>query len=361
MTSSLKEIMKLKEDRFSIDGPIWQEVQIKNSKEFEEVINIYEKLNLIDKKVFFRIYHHKGLEINSSNLMVQSNFKNFVAKKYKVSDPSFLNSQADLYKFIKKKKLSGPLILEGHMPESFIEKNEDMLFLEYKKGQYYKGSFPDMKKAAASISNFIKEFQSFDSSKLQEVEILQKNSKKIFESFALQKNSWRKKFGNEIANLLESEWGYIKECINNSSEEIVRIKKAKKFALHIDLHPHNLLIHKGECTILDIDSIRLCHWPSAVGFTIFKLLRQSLTHLSYDRKFEQNAKKFITTVTESIHKEGISGDVLFIGARLEILRRLLIILEGNLGEKISPWNSVLEIQINALKEVNLLRELMLEY
>ena len=85
-----------------------------------------------------------------------------------------------------------------------------------------------------------------------------------------------------------------------------------------------------------------------------------MTHLSYDRKFEQNAKNFITILTESIHKEGIPGDVLFIGAKLEILRRLLIILEGNLGEKISPWNSVLEIQINALKEVNLLRKLMLE-
>tara|TARA_B000000475_G_C15995525_1_gene446757 strand:+ start:1038 stop:2096 length:1059 start_codon:yes stop_codon:yes gene_type:complete len=352
--------MTLKEDRFSIDGPIWQEVQIKNSKEFEEVVNIFEKLNLIDKKVFFRIYHLKGLEINSSNLMVQSNFKNFVAKKYNVSDASFLNSQVDLYKFIKKKKLSGPYILDGHMPESFIKKNVDMLFLEYKKGQYYKGSFADMKKAASSISNFIKEFQSFDSSKLQEIEILQKNSKDIFEDFELQKNSWSLKFGNETAHLLKSEWGYIKECLNNSSKEIVKIKKAKKFALHIDLHPHNLLIHKDECTILDIDSIRLCHWPSAVGFTIFKLLRQSLTHLSYDRKFEQNAKKFITTVTESINKEGIPGDVLFIGARLEILRRLLIILEGNLGEKISPWNSVLEIQMNALKEVNLLRELMLE-
>ena len=132
--------MKLKEDRFSIDGPIWQEVKIKNSKEFEELINIYEKLNLINKKFLFKIYQIQGLEINSSNLMVQSNFKNFVAKKYKVSDPSFLNSQADLYKFIKKKKLSGPLILEGHMPESFIEKNEDMLFLEYKKGQYYKNN-----------------------------------------------------------------------------------------------------------------------------------------------------------------------------------------------------------------------------
>ena len=352
--------MKLKEDRFSIDGPIWQEVKIKNSKEFEELINIYEKLNLINKKFLFKIYQIQGLEINSSNLMVLSNFKNFVAKKYTVSDSIFFNSQVDLYKFIKEKKLPGPFILDGHMPESFIEKNEGMLFLEHKKGQYYKGSFPDMKKAAASISNFIKEFQSFDSSKLQEIEILQKNSKDIFEDFALQKNSWNKKFGNEIANLLESEWDYIKKCINNSSREIVRIKKAKKFALHIDLHPHNLLIHKGECTVLDIDSIRLCHWPSAVGFTIFKLLRQSLTHLYYDRKFEQNAKNFIATITESIHKEGIPGDVLFIGARLEILRRLLIILEGNLGEKISPWNSVLEIQINALKEVNLLRELMLE-
>ena len=350
--------MRLKQDKFSIDGPIWKEIKIKEFKEFDKVISIFEKLKLINKEYFFRIYKIQGLEINSSNLMVQSNFKNFVAKKYMLSDVNFINAQADLYKFIRKKNLSGPCFLEGHFPVSYIEKKECMLFLEYKKGRYYKGSFSDMRKAAYTISNFIKEFQAFDSSKLQEIEILQKHSKNILEEMKIQKNSWNKKLGKKNANLLESEWEYIKKCVNNSSKDIIRIKKEKKFALHIDLHPHNLLIHKDECVILDIDSVRICYWPCAIGFSIFKLLRQSLTQLNFDKKFEQNAKKFISAMTESLNEKGISGDILFIGARLEILRRLLIILEGNLGEKVSPWNDVLEIQINALKEVNFMRELL---
>jgi hypothetical protein len=271
---------------------------------------------------------------------------------------NFLNTQVDLYKFLRKKNLPGPYILEGCLPESNFKKNESTLFLEYKKGRYYKGSFSDMHKAAITISNFIKEFQVFDASKLQEIEVLQMNSMNILEEFILHKNSWNKKFGSKISNLFEIDLGNIKEYVNNSSKDILRIKSAKKFALHYDLHPHNLLIHKDNCTILDIDSFKVCHWPTAVGFSIFKLLRQSLTHLNYDNNFEANAKKFISTITENIHDKGANGDLLFIGARLEILRRLLIILEGNLGDAVSPWNSVLKIQINAFNEVNLIKDLL---
>lgn len=49
--------------------------------------------------------------------------------------------------------------------------------------------------------------------------------------------------------------------------------------------------------------------------------------------------------------DGVNYKILFIGARIEILRRILVIIEGNLNNKISPWNSVMGIQIRALNEV----------
>ena len=45
----------------------------------------------------------------------------------------------------------------------------------------------------------------------------------------------------------------------------------------------------------------------------------------------------------------------------EVLRRILIILEGNLGSKISPWNKVLDIQIKAISEVCFLYEKVFGY
>ena len=56
--------------------------------------------------------------------------------------------------------------------------------------------------------------------------------------------------------------------------------------------------------------------------------------------------------------EDTPWELLFLGAKTEILRRLLIILKGNEGEKISPWNNVLAIQINALREVEELKKLL---
>ena len=44
-------------------------------------------------------------------------------------------------------------------------------------------------------------------------------------------------------------------------------------------------------------------------------------------------------------------DMAIFGARLEVMRRIMIILEGNIGNNTSPWNAVLPIQIKALHEL----------
>ena len=61
--------------------------------------------------------------------------------------------------------------------------------------------------------------------------------------------------------------------------------------------------------------------------------------------------------------EKISGDIdtgdhkwelALFGALTEVLRRLLYIFEGNLNGKVSPWNKVMKIQIDALSEIEFL-------
>ena len=67
-------------------------------------------------------------------------------------------------------------------------------------------------------------------------------------------------------------------------------------------------------------------------------------------------RNFINILLDSSKISGMNYKILFLGGKIEILRRIIVIMEGNLNGNISPWNKVLEMQIKALSEIEYLEE-----
>ena len=85
----------------------------------------------------------------------------------------------------------------------------------------------------------------------------------------------------------------------------------------------------------------------------FKLLRQVGVWLSAN---DQNFKFYMEQMYEEFDtisdKKGTNVLIFLNGANLEIMRRLLLILNDNIVYGDPRWNSVLGVQINSLLEIN---------
>jgi len=123
----------------------------------------------------------------------------------------------------------------------------------------------------------------------------------------------------------------------------------KTYPLHIDLHPHNILITKDEAIIIDLDSIYNISLNTSLGFGYYKLLRQDIANKSHEEK----SKKLMCEIFNNTKYDNIFEPLIsYYFVKKEIMRRLLLILQENLTLGSSDWNHVLNIQINALSEVD---------
>ena len=79
------------------------------------------------------------------------------------------------------------------------------------------------------------------------------------------------------------------------------------------------------------------------------------------RSFDYSRLKwFFHIISEQFGCENNVEGLCFLAARNEIYRRVMIILEGNLGENDSPWNHVLEVQLRAFGEMKYIFERVFE-
>ena len=178
------------------------------------------------------------------------------------------------------------------------------------------------------------------------------NSNEIFESAILSRTEFNK-FLREQTPLYEKldTFFTILEACNKFNAQLHQFDKG---IFHIDLHPHNILVHGRKNLILDLDSLRKVEWPIPIGYCFFKLLRQVGVWLSAND--QNNFKFYMEQMYEEFDtisdKKGTNVLIFLNGANLEIMRRLLLILNDNIVYGDSRWNSVLGVQINSLLEIN---------
>lgn len=340
--------MLFSKDKFSEEGPKWEKLDAYDLVLTKNLKNISEKYYSDALGSVVNIFKVKGLEINSSNFLVEGSVGKIILKL--VNENTFLQfkSEDQIYSYLDK--------LDTPLPRILGSANRNINFdyahiaLEYMDGKYFSGSNLELSIAATSINKLHTEIQKFELSYFSELPMLSNNSKTIFNDFIEIKDRWETLFDHETLNLLKKNINLIKIVINFCEENIKKLTIIDKSAFHIDLHPHNIIVQSKEAAIIDMDSIKISRWPIALGFTFYKLTRQALTEKSVtDNDLNFFYEQLTSSYISNKNKDDI--ELLFIGALSEVIRRLTIILEGNFDNKISQWNQVLSIQINAISEI----------
>jgi len=129
---------------------------------------------------------------------------------------------------------------------------------------------------------------------------------------------------------------------------------------HIDMHPHNLIVRDGRVVaILDYASYLTAPVEVMIAFNVFKLLRQSAAIMGreFDKSVVANMCHRVIDVLSTaglISKHNFERMAFL--AKVEIMRRLLLIIRLTLEQGDCSWNHVLPVQIAALTEAEILFE-----
>jgi len=148
--------------------------------------------------------------------------------------------------------------------------------------------------------------------------------------------------------IIDQAWGLV-------LDHEVELASAETGVVHIDLHPHNLLLRgdKPVC-ILDFDSLMIGPVKIMLGFSGYKLLRQVVCFTG-ELKDRSSPRRHLDRYFEAIFSAygSIFTDPsdLALYAYAEVCRRITLILRLNFQEDNKDWNHVLPMHIAGLYEI----------
>ena len=340
--------MKFPRDRFSESNPKWISMTAGEKNKIKSLIAILEERHSSSIGRVVNIRRLDGLEINSSNLLIDGSTGSVVVKLIDFKDTYSLHFQEYVYRHIKSLQLPGPYILSNNNSDLL---GQPFIVMEYIPGDYFSGSNLDLSLVSHAIRKFHNGLSNLDALSFDEIPVLQSNSHHILTEFLITKDGWDLKFGADLALFLRQNIDLIIDTEAKCSANVSTLLKLEKSILHIDLHPHNIIIGSNKVTIVDIDSIKSVAWPSAIGFCFYKLARQVIAERGANQNNFSELKDFFEIIVSDYGVSESRVSLCFLGGLTEVLRRTLTVIEGNLNNKVSPWNKVLEIQIRSISEI----------
>ena len=340
--------MNFQLDRFSASGPRWIPLSISEKNNVSRLVEILESKYSNTIGEIAEVHKIAGLEINSSNLRIEGSISSLVVKFLDVKDSAIFESQVHIYEYIKNLGLPGPHILGGDNGELL---GQPFIVMDYIPGRYFSGSKLDLSLVGSAIREFHQGFSDCKALMFTDLPVLQSNSNHILTEFLATKDEWDLKFGADLALILRQNIDLLIDTEARCSASLSILLAAERAILHVDLHPHNIIIGASQALVIDVDSLKNVAWPSALGFCFYKLARQVIALNGAEKTNYSELKDFFEIIVSGYGPSKKRVNFCFLGGLTEILRRTLLILEGNLGGQVSPWNQVLGIQIQAISEM----------
>ena len=341
--------MNFPNDKFSAPGPEWV---ILTAGERDGFCDLIGALEARYSKFFGKIVTVSkvlGLEVNSSNLQVAGLKGSIVVKLLGSDNSANYLSEMDVYRRISKLDLPAPRILGEHGDNV---SGQPFLVMEYIDGQYFSGSPLDLILTGSAIKKLHQGFSDYSVINIPGLEVIQDNSHEILNRFLATHDRWDLMFGSELALIIRQHVDLVVQTEAFCTDRLTVLLEEKRSVLHMDLHPHNIIVGSDRATIIDVDSLRMSVWPSALGFGFYKLARQTIAKNTLTTNILTGMRGFFATISSDFSSKHNAVEICYLGALTEILRRIIIIFEGNLDGEVSPWNQVLEIQLRALTEVS---------
>jgi len=305
----------------------------------------------------FKILKLNGIEINSNNFYLKGQNKSYILKKLnKEEDLNLVNNQLLLTNWLSTQNVPIPRVISpDNSLNQLINYNDDKYYLmEFIDGLYYEGFENSLTNSVEVILDL---FSALDSApkiykgKKKQIDYCFSSFMKTIEEADSVRSKWKQIFGSGY-ELLDSSWKKIRTTFDLLSQREVEFNSSPHGLCHIDLHPHNILMRKDKIIgILDFSSFLNSSINSSLSFGFFKLARQAAVY----EKNHTNIESIFPMLIEAYKLFTMRGflddpkDFLFY-SQVEIIRRLLLIIELNINHNNKDWNNILPVQISALYE-----------
>lgn len=358
MNTSLSDLFL--PDLFSDAGPRWYKAHSEKAVDVAHVLNIYysvagDEVNSIQQS--------NAIELNSNNYLVHTRDGKLVVKRWPMvgaRDRVDMETQAQLANWLAEQRVSVPDIYQSKQTNKYVIEYQEYYWcvMNYIEGNYFSGAGNELRVVGEQMCGLFSALaRAPDSLQVtKSIQSLGNNTTDVVNRLEQERAGWENIFGESHANILNESWADIKSDLNNLLAEQSNLKSQIGLC-HIDLHPHNVLMISGKtAAILDYHSLMMAPREIIIAFNLFKLARQAIVEKGGDYLDEHVRTQIELIICELIENEVFDSqlrDQMSSFAKLEIMRRLLFIIELNINEKNQVWNHILPVQIQALKEADL--------
>ena len=346
-------------DIFSVPFPAFVTV---TDDVFSKIGELLEQQYDIKTNAIRKIEQVKGNEINSNNFKVETDSMFLFVKRNVLHDNIYeLTRMLDLTNWLQERMKAFFKIIPCNNGSLVSQQGRALWSVsEFIPGRYFSGeSIDELKAVGHSIGGMhdvVRDIPSHLCPK-KKIKLFPIDSEKIIDETFSRREEWVDVFGEDLAPIIEDNTDLmLSTCalINSNKETIFRRQTQ---TCHIDLHPHNIFVNDGVIHFIDLDSLVLTKPCVAIGFSIYKLMKQySIRQKLVDNpsKIAEDARGFLFSLQEKFAFSDEEIRVLYLSAIAEIFRRILIILRLSLYENNKCWNFVLPIHLSGIKETEII-------
>lgn len=286
-----------------------------------------------------------GAEINSKNFLVRSQEATVVAKC--VDKP--LREVSEVIAFagwLKARGASVPRVVCSATGAFAVRhKGTTWYLLDWIEGQHFTGRGDQITAMGEGVRALTAVLERADQRPSRRLPLLGAQDGELIETLEGRRTEWPQLLGEDTSRLLAEHWLSLRDytaCVLGQ----LAAAAPKTGVMHIDLHPHNVLMPRtGRPVFLDLDSFQLCAPAVALAFGCLKLLRQAVCATGLQ---ESSARRELACRLVDV----VGADRAMVGllARSEVLRRICILLRLCVEHADRSWNHVLPVHLRALAE-----------
>lgn len=299
-----------------------------------------------------------GQEVNSSNFRCAAGKELLLLKRLPVGQAPAIARKLEIVAWLAG-KTEVPAVLRS-LDGALVAAHGDEAWclFRFAEGNFFSGRMEELEPTAGRIANLHVVLRELPASLglPPEWEYLTEDEERLFHQVAEHPVEWPAWFGVKGARLLEDHWSSICEARDMLRPHREAIRGARSQVCHADLHPHNVLIRSNSVeAFLDCQSLQAVPAETAVGFAVYKLLRQFLARewkiRGSVRDVQRPLQQFASVVFRGLGTQADHARWFGTFGLAEVWRRLFVILRLNVRDRNRVWNHVLPVQLAGLREL----------
>jgi hypothetical protein len=296
-----------------------------------------------------------GVGINSRNYKILAETGSYTFKLWGTNNPTRISEVSKISRFLDSKNVCVPVPVKSFAGVDYIKNDEKLAsLLTFIEGQLYSPSQSDLPHYFNSISQLFENLREYKKSSEHHLRY-EVNSTDLEKSISRGLNSeliW-------IENGLQDQHSSLTEIYPKILRDIrvysMTNRSTHNQFSHFDLHPRNILkTSQDKFGFLDLEACGFMDPQIAWGFTLVKILRQVMAGSDVKTDPSELGKNALEMICSTSFGSRLDVFSLPVFGRIEILRRLSIIMDDYLDNESSIWLPMLPIQIQLLKESYLL-------